>query len=273
MEEGVGRGGRLARLLHPPDGQGDRRARMPRAPVRPPPPSFCNSLRAAPAAAPCSTATGPSSASTLPGGPTTTPASKIQVWWMEGEGELGAGSPALTPPPSPSSQTVYWRESLEVAADYIIDALDDGVRELKWPARGGRKMGERGEKEGERGERERVTARPRPSSLPLQPWAWNSTSSPFRMRSNTMACQQPRRIGSRAWWRRPRRRRLQTPPRFRAPATARFWSPASSPGRPRPLPPLCAPATSCSRSPGASWRATCARSSARCTRARMQPCR
>lgn len=33
--------------------------------------------------------------------------------------------------------TPYWRESLEVAADYLIDALADGVRDLKWPTRGG----------------------------------------------------------------------------------------------------------------------------------------
>lgn len=33
--------------------------------------------------------------------------------------------------------TPYWRESLEVAADYLMDALADGVRDLKWPTRGG----------------------------------------------------------------------------------------------------------------------------------------
>ena len=33
--------------------------------------------------------------------------------------------------------TPYWRESLEVAADYLIDALKDGVSDLKWPTRGG----------------------------------------------------------------------------------------------------------------------------------------
>lgn len=33
--------------------------------------------------------------------------------------------------------TPYWRESLEVAADYLMDALADGVRDLRWPTRGG----------------------------------------------------------------------------------------------------------------------------------------
>ena len=33
--------------------------------------------------------------------------------------------------------TPYWRESLEAAADYLMDALADGVRDLRWPTRGG----------------------------------------------------------------------------------------------------------------------------------------